>query len=213
MNTNSSALTEAMLETPDINTDSSSKDIRAQRIVNALSGRPIVLIGMMGAGKTSVGKRLAARLNLPFSDADAEIEQAAKMSVSEIFEKHGEAYFRDGERRVVLRMLGDGCRVLATGGGAFINSQTREKISEKGISIWLNAEMDVLLKRVRRRSDRPLLKGHDLEETMKKLIEQRYPVYEEAMITVLSQDSSHEEALNEVLNALEQYLEIKEQKS
>ncbi len=211
MNTNLSVLPQAMLETSDKQSDIHSKDAQAQTIVEALAGRPIVLIGMMGAGKTSVGKRLAARLRLPFSDADTEIEQAAKMTVSEIFERHGEAYFRDGERRVVLRMLGEGCRVLATGGGAFMNQSTQEHIFEKGISIWLNAEMDVLLKRVRRRADRPLLKGHDLEETMKKLIEERYPVYSKAMISVLSRDSSHEEVLSDVLKALIKYLKIEEQ--
>ncbi len=210
MTTDSPALQNRVLETQDLSSDPNTKNARAQRIVDALSGRPIVLIGMMGAGKTSVGKRLAAWLNLPFLDADAEIEQAAKMTVSEIFERHGEDYFRDGERRVVLRMLGDGCRVLATGGGAFMNALTRETIAQKGISIWLNAELDVLLRRVRRRSDRPLLKGSDLEETMQKLIEIRYPVYEQAMISVLSRDSSHEDVLNEVLNALEHYLKIGE---
>jgi shikimate kinase len=187
-----------------------TKDMRAGRIVDALHGRPIVLIGMMGAGKTSVGKRLAAKLGLPFSDADAEIELAAKMKVSEIFEKHGEPYFRDGERRVVQRMLSEGCRVLATGGGAFMNEQTRENIAQKGVSIWLNADIDVLVRRVRRRTDRPLLVGHDLEETMQKLIDQRYPIYAKAMISVLSRDASHEEALNDVMDALEKYLKIEE---
>ncbi len=207
MNTPSSVVPSAVL---DINDVQASPDLRASRIVDALNGRPIVLIGMMGAGKTSVGKRLAAKLNLPFSDADAEIELAAKMKVAEIFERHGEPYFRDGERRVVLRMLGEGCRVLATGGGAFMNEQTRQSISQKGVSIWLNADIDVLVRRVRRRTDRPLLLGANLEETMQKLIDQRYPIYAEAMITVVSRDASHEEALNDVLEALENYLGLAE---
>lgn len=189
------------------------KDKRVSRIVDALHGRPIVLIGMMGAGKTSVGKRLAAKFGLPFSDADAEIELAAKMKVSEIFETHGEPYFRDGERRVVQRMLSEGCRVLATGGGAYMNEQTRENIAQKGVSIWLNADIDVLVRRVRRRTDRPLLLGANLEETMKKLIDQRYPIYAKAMISVVSRDASHEEALNDVIEALEKYLGIEEQQT
>jgi shikimate kinase len=210
MNIPSSVVPSAVL---DINDVQPSPDLRASRIVNTLDGRPIVLIGMMGAGKTSVGKRLAAKLNLPFSDADAEIELAAKMKVAEIFERHGEPYFRDGERRVVLRMLGEGCRVLATGGGAFMNEQTRESIAQKGVSIWLNADIDVLVRRVRRRTDRPLLLGANLEETMQKLIDQRYPIYAEAMITVVSRDASHEEALNDVIEALEKYLGIEEQQT
>ncbi len=185
-------------------------DVRALRIVEALRGRPIVLVGMMGAGKTSVGKRLAARLHLPFSDADAEIELAAKMTIAEIFERHGEAYFRDGERRVLQRMLRDGCRILATGGGAFMNKETRAKIAETAISLWLNADLDVLLRRVRRRVDRPLLQGSDPERVIRGLIEQRYPVYSEAMVTVLSREASHDEVLEDVLNALEHFLGILE---
>ena len=151
------------------------RDERANRIIAALDGRPVVLIGLMGAGKSSVGKRLAARLDLEFSDADVEIETAAKMSIQEIFDSHGEAYFRDGERRVVARMLKDGCRILATGGGAFMNATTRELIAQTGISVWLNAEIDVLMRRVRRRAERPLLRGPDPEGTMRKLMDIQIP--------------------------------------
>ena len=186
------------------------RDERAKRIVSALDGRPVVLIGLMGAGKSSVGKRLASRLDLPFSDADTEIEIAAKMSIREIFESHGEAYFRDGERRVVARMLRDGCRILATGGGAFMNASTRELVARTGISIWLNAEIDVLMRRVRRRADRPLLQGSDPEGTMRKLMDIRYPVYALADITVMSSEVSHDAVLDEVLLALELYLGLLE---
>ncbi len=187
-----------------------TRDARASRIVEALQGKPIVLIGLMGAGKSSVGKRLAARLGLPFSDADTEIELAAKMSIPEIFERHGEPYFRDGERRVVARMLRDGCRVLATGGGAYMNAETRAKISENGISIWLNAEFEVLMRRVRRRVDRPLLKGADPEASMRKLMSTRYPVYSDAIITVQSREVSHDEVLEDVLSGLEAHFGLLE---
>ncbi|MBY0612353.1 MAG: shikimate kinase [Beijerinckiaceae bacterium] len=186
------------------------RERRAARIVDALHARPIVLIGLMGAGKSSVGKRLAARLGIPFSDADTEIELAAKMSIKEIFESHGEAYFRDGERRVVARMLKEGCRVLATGGGAFMNEMTREAIANVGISVWLNAELDVLMRRVRRRGDRPLLQGADPEGTMRRLMDVRYPTYAEADITVTSGETSHEDVLEDVILALENYLGLKE---
>ena len=136
-------------------------DPRAAAILRKLGGRSIVLVGMMGSGKTSVGRRLAARLGLDFADADAEIETAAGMSVPEIFAKHGEAYFRDGERRVVARLLEERQRVLATGGGAFMSPQTRENVAARGISIWLKADIDVLLRRVRKRSNRPLLANVD----------------------------------------------------
>lgn len=189
---------------------SGQRDRRAARIVDALHSRPIVLIGLMGAGKSSVGKRLAHRLGIPFSDADTEIELAAKMSIKEIFEHHGEAYFRDGERRVVARMLKEGCRVLATGGGAFMNELTRECIAKVGISIWLNAELDVLMRRVRRRSDRPLLQGDDPEGTMRRLMDVRYPTYAEADITVMSGNNSHEDVLEDVVLALENYLGLTE---
>ena len=186
------------------------RDRRAARIVDALHSRPIVLIGLMGAGKSSVGKRLANRLGIPFSDADTEIEIAAKMSIRDIFETHGEAYFRDGERRVVARMLKEGCRVLATGGGAFMNETTRENIARVGISIWLKAELDVLMRRVRRRGDRPLLQGADPEGTMRKLMDIRYPTYARADVTISSGDHSQDDVLEDVMLALEIYLGLRE---
>ena len=129
---------------------------RATPILSALGGRPIVLVGMMGSGKTSTGRRLAQRLGLGFVDADVMIEQAAAMSIEDIFARHGEAYFRDGEKRVMARLLSEGPRVLATGGGAFMNAEVRNRIATEGISIWLKADFDVLWKRVRRRTTRPL---------------------------------------------------------
>ena len=134
-------------------------------IVTALAGRSIVLVGMMGAGKSSVGRRLAARLGLSFADADAEIEAAAGMTIPEIFAAHGEAYFRSGEARVIARLLDTASRVLATGGGAFINTDTRAAVRAKAVSIWLKADYDVLLRRVKRRTDRPMLKTTDPAET------------------------------------------------
>ncbi|MBX9757846.1 MAG: 3-dehydroquinate synthase [Beijerinckiaceae bacterium] len=178
-------------------------DPRAAAILRSLGGRSIVLVGMMGSGKTSVGRRLAARLGLDFADADAEIETAAGMSVAEIFAKHGEAYFRDGERRVVARLLEERQRVLATGGGAFMAPQTRENVAARGISIWLKADIDVLLRRVRKRSNRPLLANVDAEDTLRRLIAERYPVYGLADFTVLSRDGPHEVVIDNILSALE----------
>ena len=169
----------------------------------ALNTQSIVLVGMMGSGKTSVGKRLAARLGLPFVDADAEIESAHRMSVPEIFAKHGEAYFREGERKVVARLLNEGPKVIATGGGAFINAATRARIAEKGISIWLRADFDVLMRRVRKKSNRPLLQTPDPEGTLRRLIDERYPVYATADHSVLSKDGPHEIVIEDILRVLE----------
>jgi len=181
-------------------------DRRAGAVVQALGQRSIVLIGLMGSGKTSTGRRLAQQLGLEFSDADAEIEAAAGLSISEIFARHGEAYFRDGERRVMARLLGEGQRVLATGGGAFMDEETRARIAAAGISIWLKADLDVLWRRVRKRSHRPLLQNSDPEETLRQLMEQRYPIYERADITVISQDGPQELAVEEVIKKLEFFL-------
>jgi shikimate kinase len=171
-------------------------------ILDALGARSIVLIGMMGAGKSSVGRRLAARLGLPFVDADAEIEAAAGCSIPEMFAEHGEPYFRDGERRVIARLLDDGPQVLATGGGAWMNAETRDNIAGKGISVWLEADVDVLLRRVKRRNNRPLLAGPDSEATLRRLVEERYPVYALADITVRSRDVTHETVVGEILAGL-----------
>jgi shikimate kinase len=171
-------------------------------IREALGTRSIVLIGLMGAGKTAVGKRLAARLDLPFVDADSEIETAAGQTVSEIFAEHGEAYFRQGERKVIKRLLETGPQVLATGGGAFMNEETRANIAARGISIWLKAELRVLLKRVNRRGNRPLLAQGDPETVMRKLMAERDPIYAEADIVVESRDVPHDAIVGAVINAL-----------
>lgn len=167
-----------------------------------LGARSIVMVGLMGCGKSSVGKRLAARLGVPFTDADDEIEKAAGKSINDIFADHGEAHFRDGERRVIARLLGSGPQVLATGGGAFINPETRARIKEKGISVWLKAELPVLMRRVNKRDTRPLLKTADPEQVMRSLMESRYPIYAEADITIESQDVPHDAIVAVVLNAL-----------
>jgi shikimate kinase len=163
---------------------------------------PLVLIGLMGAGKTSIGKRLASTLDIPFSDADQEIELAAGKTINEIFEEHGEAFFRDGERRVIARLLNEGGKVLATGGGAFMNTETRKCIREKGISVWLKADIDLLMARVMRRDTRPLLRNPNPRGVMEKLIRERYPVYAEADLTVDSRDVAHEVIVNEIIEAV-----------
>lgn len=175
-------------------------------IVEQLGKRSIVLVGLMGAGKSSVGKRLAARLSLGFVDADTAIEQAAGLSIPEIFARHGEASFRDGERRVIARLLKEGPQVLATGGGAYMNEETRAAIRAGGISVWLRAEFEVLMRRVRRRSDRPLLKTEDPEATMRRLIDERYPVYANADITIQSMDVAHEVVVESIVRTLNDHL-------
>src|SRR5215471_16160042 len=172
----------------------------------ALGRHSIVLVGMMGAGKSSIGRRLAARLCIPFSDADAEIEEAAGMSIADIFAAHGEPSFRSGEARVIARMLEHGPQVLATGGGAFINPQTRARIHEKGISVWLKADVDVLSRRLRRRSDRPLLRTADPTATLASLMAARNPIYGEANIVVMSRDVPHEVIVEEIVVALSREL-------
>ena len=177
------------------------------RITRLLGGRSIVMVGMMGAGKSSVGRRLAARLGLPFVDADTEIEHAATASIPEIFEIHGEAYFRDGERRVIQRLLDGRPKVLATGGGAFVNPETRAAIAAAGVSIWLMVERDLILQRVKRRSNRPLLKTADPEATVDGLLAARNPIYAEANIHVQSRDVAHEIVMADILAALAEWLE------
>ncbi|MDH3741420.1 MAG: shikimate kinase [Hyphomicrobiales bacterium] len=169
---------------------------------HVLRGRSLVLIGLMGAGKTTVGRRLAQRLDLPFADADHEIEQAAGKTIPEIFEDHGEEHFRDGERRVIARLLESGQQVIATGGGAYMNEQTRQKISDNAVSIWLRADFDLLMKRVRRRSHRPLLQTADPEAVMQKLIDERYPVYAGADLIVDSRDVPHGAIVKDVITTL-----------
>ncbi len=180
---------------------------RSGSILQKLNGRSIVLVGMMGTGKTSIGRRLAAALGLPFVDADVEIETAAGMTIPEIFARHGEAYFRDGERRVIARILADGQRVLATGGGAFINPVTRERVAERGVSVWLKADAEVLARRVRKRSNRPLLQTRDPEKTIRELSEQRDPIYALADFCLISRDGPHEAMVEAVLDTLERGVE------
>ena len=181
------------------------KDDRQERLLairEALGPRSIVLIGLMGAGKTAVGRRLANRLDLPFIDADTEIEVAAGASISEIFAEHGEAYFRQGERKVIARLLENGPQVLATGGGAYMNPDTRANIKAHGLSVWLKADIKVLMKRIGRRDNRPLLVAGDPEKVMKKLMEERYPIYAQADVTVESRDVPHDVIVGAVIDAL-----------
>jgi shikimate kinase len=183
--------------------DPASDADRVARILAMLGARSVVLVGMMGAGKTSVGKRLALRLGLPFVDADQAIEEAANQTIPEIFAEHGEAYFRDGERRVIARLLRDGRQALATGGGAWINAETRTAIGEAGLSVWLRAEPEVLFERVKRRSNRPLLQTADPEGTLRRLVAERYPVYALADVTIESRDVPHDVVVEDVLAALD----------
>lgn len=171
-----------------------------------LGNRSIVLVGLMGAGKTAIGRLLAKRLHLPFVDADQEIEKAAGMSVSDIFARNGEAYFRDGERRVIERLLQAGPQVLATGGGAFMNEETRAVIGQRGVSLWLKAELDVLMARVARKNNRPLLHTDDPRAVMQKLLDARYPVYALADCTIVSRDVAQNVIVDEALETLYQYL-------
>lgn len=186
---------------------SSEASLAAGELRQRLGSRVLVLVGMMGAGKSSIGRRLADRLGMPFVDADTEIETAAGKSITEIFAEHGEDYFRDGERRVIARLLEEGGKVLATGGGALMSEPTRVLIAERGVSIWLKAALPVLMERVRRRSNRPLLKTEDPEATLRALIELRYPVYTLANVTVESRDVPHEVILDEIVAGLVAYLD------
>ena len=174
---------------------------------SALAGRAVVLVGMMGSRKSSVGRRLANRLGMSFLDADTEIETAAGMTIPEIFAQRGEAEFRDGERRVISRILvTQAPLVLATGGGAFMNAETRARVKELGVSVWLKAEPDVLMRRVRKRSNRPLLQTADPEATLRAMLAQREPVYALADLTIQSRDEPHEVIVGDIVAALERHL-------
>jgi shikimate kinase len=172
-----------------------------------LNDRTIALVGLMGAGKSTVGRRLSQALGMPFRDADAEIEAAAGRSVSDIFESFGEKAFRDGERRVIARLLDEPPHVLATGGGAFMNPQTRGLIKAKAVSVWLRADLDVMVRRVGRKQHRPLLVGRDPRETLSALIEERYPIYAEADIVIETDDQPAHAAVNAILAALSERLQ------
>lgn len=180
-------------------------DIAMQAIRDALGDRLIVLVGLMASGKTSVGRILGQKLGLPFVDADHEIEAAANMTIPEIFARHGEADFRSGERRVIARLLSHGPRVLATGGGAFMSPETRQVIRDRGVSVWLKADFDTLVRRARRRANRPLLQTANPEATMRGLMEVRYPVYAEADLTVQSVDGPHESTAATIIASLAEY--------
>jgi len=179
---------------------------REAAIVAALGKRSVVLVGMMGAGKSTIGRRLALRLRLPFVDADNEIEAAAGMSIPDIFEVHGEPHFRDGEARVIARLLDSGPILLATGGGAFMREDTRNRIRDKAISMWLKAEADVILRRVKRRADRPLLQNADPAAVIARLIEARHPFYEQTDILIDSRDVPHDKIVDESVVALHEHL-------
>src|ERR1700684_2023632 len=185
---------------------SQGQSVDAGQATVAPTGRSVVLVGMMGAGKTSVGKRLAAKLGLPFVDADAEIEAGAQMTVPEIFERFGEAYFREGERKVLARLLSEGQKVLATGGGAFMNEATRARIAQSGVSIWLKPDFEVLMRRVRKRSNRPLLQTANPEETLRALLRDRGPIYGLADLTIEPRDGPHDMVVEAILSALAAHL-------
>lgn len=176
-----------------------------RRIRDGLGDRSIVLVGMPGCGKSAIGRRLAPRLNLPFVDADDEIERAAGKTIREIFEDHGEPYFRAGEVRVIARLLSAGPQVVATGGGSFMSGETRNNIRDAGISIWVKAELPVLVRRVSKRSTRPLFEGRDAATVMKELMEARYPVFATADIIVESRDVPHEVMVEEIIKVLSAY--------
>jgi len=173
-----------------------------EAIKSALGDKSIVMVGLMGCGKSAVGRRLAARLGLPFVDADEEIEKAAGQSIEDMFAEHGEPYFREGERKVLARLMRSGPQVLATGGGAFMNAETRAAIAERGISVWLKAELPLLVRRVSKRNNRPLLKGSDPLTVMQSLMDVRYPVYAQADITVESRDVPHDVIVAEIIELL-----------
>jgi shikimate kinase len=181
--------------------------VSAAAILARLGSRSIVLVGMMGVGKSSIGRRLGIRLGVPFVDADAEIEAAAGMSIADIFARHGEAYFRSGESRVIARLLEGGPQVLATGGGAIVNADTRTAIKAKGVSIWLNAEFDVLMRRInKRKSDRPMLQTADPAATLRQLLDERGSVYAQSDLTVQSREVPHDAIVSEIMKALSGFL-------
>ena len=186
--------------------ETTARSARAKALADRLGGRPIVLVGMMGAGKTTVGRRLATRLGRRFLDSDEEIEKAAQMTIPEIFAQRGEAEFRAGESRVLSRLLKENDVVLATGGGAFVNLETRALIKSGAVSVWLKADLDVLFERVSRRSNRPLLRTADPKATLQKLIEDRYPIYADADLTVLSRDVPQDSVAADVISALLHHL-------
>jgi shikimate kinase len=180
--------------------------VDAARLRQRLGKRSLVFIGLMGAGKTAIGRNVAAILGLDFTDSDHEIESVSRMSIPDLFEKYGEGEFRSLEQRVIARLMKHGPRVVSTGGGAYMDERTRNVIKRRGLSIWLKADFDVLMERVRRRQNRPLLKTADPDAVMRGLMERRYPVYGQADITIKSRDVPKEQIVQEVIKGLEQYL-------
>lgn len=186
--------------------EAAARQHRAQELVRLLAGRPLVLVGMMGAGKTTVGRRVASRLERIFRDSDEEIEKAAQMTIPEIFDQRGEPEFRAGETRVIARLLKEGDLVLATGGGAFVNPETRTLVKSEAVSVWLKADAGILFERVSRRANRPLLKTPNPRATLEKLITERYPIYAEADVTVLSRDVPQDTVAADVIAATLRHL-------
>jgi shikimate kinase len=192
---------------PEMTSPANASATQDAEITAALGRRSVVLVGMMGAGKSTIGRRLSSRLGMPFLDADAEIEAAAGMSIPDIFESRGEPDFRDGEARVIARLLDSGPAVLATGGGAFMRKETRDRIRSKAVSIWLKVDADIIMRRVhKRRADRPLLQTADPEATVGRLINEREPVYRQADLTIASRDVPHEKIVDECIEALHELL-------
>lgn len=184
----------------------SIREQKRDELNKLLAGRPLVLVGMMGAGKTTVGRRLANRLGRHFVDSDEEIETAAGMTIDDIFATHGEADFRAGESRVIARLLKERNIVLGTGGGAFVNAETRALVKAEAVSVWIKADFELLFARVSRRANRPLLKTANPRETLKKLIDVRYPIYAEADVTVISTDVPQDQVASEVIDAILDHL-------
>ena len=190
-------------------TTAATRQAQAQLLVELLDGRPLALVGMMGAGKTTVGRRLANRMGRQFLDSDEEIEKAAQMSIPEIFAQRGETEFRAGETRVISRVLKLPDLVLATGGGAFVHPETRAVLKSEAVSVWIKADTDLLFQRVSRRSNRPLLQTANPRETLERLVEERYPIYAEADVTVVSRDVPQETVASDLVEAVLAYLQEK----
>ena len=180
---------------------------KADMIRDLLGAKVVVLVGLMGAGKSTVGRKVAGLLGLPFRDADTEIEAVSRMTIPELFEAYGEVEFRDLERRVIMRLLDDGPMLLATGGGAYMNAETRAAIARAGVSIWLNAELDILMERVSRRQNRPLLKNSDPRAVMQRLINERYPVYALADLQLMTREEKKEIIADELVEVLAEHLQ------
>ncbi|MGE0500808.1 MAG: shikimate kinase [Rhizobiaceae bacterium] len=188
--------------------DGTSDEIDGAGVLDRLGDRNIVFVGLMGAGKTAIGRKVASLLGLPFVDSDHEIETASRMTIPDLFERYGENEFRALEQRVIVRILENGPQVLSTGGGAYMNGQTRRMIAERGIAVWLKADLDVLMDRVAKKKNRPLLKNPDPRAVMRRLIDERYPVYAEADVTVLTRAEKKEVIASEVVEAIARRLEV-----